>query len=306
MSTQTGSGLGRRRSTARRVIIAALVVICVATFSLYFRESGDSGPLHSFQSGVGSVVAPVQRGATSAVRPLRDLWGWSTSLIDARDRAASLERENARLQGVAAAAQIDKEEMRQLRLLAGVGEDYRADYDLLPAPIISNSTTPSWYARAGVYVGSDDGVVINSPVLAGVKGGEALVGKVTSVEANSSDVTWITESRFSVGVTIPDAGSAKGILQASSLPGQLVATDVRREAPVKEGQVVATGGFAQTRPLSIFPANIPVGLVSSPGVGDSGTERTVQVKPFVDPRGIKYVVVLAPKSALAKRRASGN
>lgn len=305
MSTQPGSGLGRRRSTARRVIIATLVVVCLATFSLYFRESGDSGPLHSLQTGVSSLVAPVQKGATSAVRPLRDLWGWSSSLVDARDRAASLERENERLTSQLAGLQIDQEELRLLRQQAGVGEDYRADYDLVPASIISNSTT-NFYARAGLRVGTDDGVVLNSPVLAGSDiERAALVGRISKVSSSWSEITFITESQFAVGITIPDAKSAKGLLQAGSLPGSLIATDVASEKPVKEGQVVATGGFAQTRPLSIFPANIPIGLVTSAGAADSGAVQTVQVTPFVDPRSVKYVVVLAPKSETAKQRASG-
>jgi rod shape-determining protein MreC len=304
MGSQTGSGLGRRRSTARRVIVSALVVICLATFTLYFREPGDSGPFHSLQSGVSSIVAPVQKGATSAVRPLRDLWGWSTSLVNARDRAATLEKENERLNSLIAGAQIDREELRQQKLISGVGEDYTTDYALVPAQVIGVSPS-NWYARAQLYVGSDRGVVKNSPVLAGAEGRPALVGKITSVSANASEVTWITDSQSAVGIAIPDASPAKGILQASSIPGQLIATDIPREAGVKKGAVVETGGFAASRALSVFPAGLPVGLVSSTGPSDQGTERTIQVSPFVDPRGVKYVVVLAPKSELAKRRASG-
>ena len=87
MGTQANSGIARRRATFRRVTIAALVLVCLALFTGYFRET-DGGPLHGAQSTAAGVVAPVQEVATRAVQPFRDAWGWATSLKDARDRAA--------------------------------------------------------------------------------------------------------------------------------------------------------------------------------------------------------------------------
>ena len=49
MATQ-GTGLARRRANLRRGAIATLVVVCLALFSGYFRES-DDGPLHGRPSG---------------------------------------------------------------------------------------------------------------------------------------------------------------------------------------------------------------------------------------------------------------
>jgi rod shape-determining protein MreC len=184
-----------------------------------------------------------------------------------------------------------------------VGEDYKTDYTRVPAELIGFPPT-NWYARGALYVGSDSGVVVNSPVLAGVTDGEALVGKITSVTPNSSVVTFITESAFYVGITIPDP-RARGILQASSTPGQLIATNIPRERRVEPNQLVATGGFSKIDSPSVFPPGIPVGLVTSVGSSDPDAQQTVQVKPFVDPRSVSYVVVLAPTSDMAKRRASG-
>ena len=71
--------------------------------------------------------------------------------------------------------------------------------------------------RARVSVGSSDGVIRNSPVLAGSQQGAALVGIVTNVSSSSADVAFITDGRTEVGARIPDAGP---LLRACSRPSR--------------------------------------------------------------------------------------
>ena len=101
MAVAATTGIARRRANVRRLVIAALVIVCLAIFTGYFRES-TSGPLHGAQSATASVVAPVQEVATKAVKPFRDAWGWANSLKDARDRASALQTEVEGLRGIAA------------------------------------------------------------------------------------------------------------------------------------------------------------------------------------------------------------
>ena len=61
--------------------MVVLAVVSVGLFTGYFRE-GTAGPLHGAQSGVGGVIAPLQSFASKAVQPVRDGWGWLTSLVD--------------------------------------------------------------------------------------------------------------------------------------------------------------------------------------------------------------------------------
>ena len=48
-STPATTGIARRRANLRRGIIAGLVILCLALFTVYFRES-DEGPLHGAQA----------------------------------------------------------------------------------------------------------------------------------------------------------------------------------------------------------------------------------------------------------------
>ncbi|MGD9570819.1 MAG: rod shape-determining protein MreC [Thermoleophilia bacterium] len=307
MSTSGSSGVARRRTTLRRGVIAALVIVCLVIFTGYFRES-SSGPLHGVQSVAGSVVSPVQEVATRAVEPFRDAWGWLTSLRDARDRAAALQAQNDELRGRVTFDAVQQQELTELQALAGVEAlvdterglgGYRAEVALVTTRSISD-----WFRSARINKGSSDGIVRNSPVLAGTGTGAALVGVVTSVQANSADVAFITDGRTQVGATVPEAGGYPGLVRSTS-PGQLSLTDIPREAPVKELQAVVTRGFSGGGLPSIYPKGLPIGQITSVGRQEVDVSFTVQVTPYVDPRQLSYLAVLVPESPEAKRRAQG-
>jgi cell shape-determining protein MreC len=66
-----------------------------------------------------------------------------------------------------------------------------------------------------------------------------------------------------------------------------------------------TGGFNSGSLPSVYPRGLPIGVVSSVGSRDVDAEKSVQVKPLVDPRAEHHLVVLAPTSPEAIRRARG-
>ena len=305
MSASTG--IARRRATVRRGIIAALVLACLVIFTGYFRE-GTEGPLHDVQTSAASVMAPVQEVATRAVEPFRDAWGWATSLKDARDRAATLQEQNDDLQARAADNAVRDQRITDLESLLGVealldtGREL-GGYERASGLIIGRSVT-DWYRSARVSVGSSDGVKRNSPVVAGTNTGAALVGYVTSVSSNASEVAFITDGRTEVGATIPESGNYPGLVQ-STTPGQLQLTGVPRAAALKQGQTVVTSGFKVKNLSSIYPPGIPIGAVTSFGSQEVDVQQTVQVTPYVDPRRLTYLVVLVPTSPEAKERAAG-
>lgn len=299
MGTQQSTPLAKRRSNVRRGFLAALVVGCLLLFTAYSTE-GEGGPLHGLQGAVGAVIAPIQGGTTRAIQPLRDAWDWGTSLVDARDRAAQLEAENRRLRTLLVQQQFDAADSNRIKAIEGIGDDFRSDYTQVPASIIGRSTQP-WYHRARLNRGRSDGVRVNSPVMA--RGdADGLVGLITEVFPNSSVVTFISEPRTSIGVTIEGADGALGILSPSG-PNQLQVTGIPSDRPVAEDQAVFTAGFSGLRTPSVYPRGIPVGLVRGAGGRDTDIVQKVQVAAFVNPRELAYVVVLAPQSDEAIRRA---
>lgn len=307
MASSAPTGIARRRANVRRGVIAALAILCLAIFTGYFRES-DEGPLHGAQSAAASVIAPVQEVATRAVEPFRDAWGWASSLKDARDRAAALEQEVEALRDEAVFSDVQAQRLAELEQLLEVealvdASQNLGGYEAVSGLVISRSVSP-WTRSGRVTVGRDDGVVRNSPVLAGSTQGAALVGLVTNVSADSADVAFITDGRTEVGARIPEAGPYPGLLE-SITPGQLRLTGIPKEAAVQQGQAVVTGSFGVRGLLSPYPPGLPVGVVTSVGTQEVDVDRTVQVTPFVDPRTLENLSVLVPRSAEAIARARG-
>lgn len=304
MATQANTSLARRRTTFRRGAVVLLAVVCFGLLSAYLRE-GDTGPLHRFQDGAGALVAPVQGVAVAAIEPFRDAWGWANDLRDARSRAADLETEVAELRAAIIADAARSGEVAQLEALEGIAAPYLDDYRPVEARVDGQS--PSAYSRqARLDQGTVEGVVANAPVLAGSEEGGALVGKIISAQPHSSTVAFVTDGgRTQVGATLLEGGSLGFGLVRSSAPGELELTDVPRDAAVTDGQVVITRGSSSLDLPSLYPAGIPIGLVSSSGGEVTDAFQSVQVTPLVDPRELQYMVVLVPTSEEAQRRARG-
>ena len=67
---------------------------------------------------------------------------------------------------------------------------------------------------------------------------------------------------------------------------------IPKEAAVKTGQAVVTGGFGVKGLRSPYPPGIPVGAVTSVGTREVDVDRTVQVTPYVD-----HALALVPLGA---------
>lgn len=305
MAGDASSGRSRRRIAVRRTVLVVLVLVSVLLFTAFFRE-GDRGFLHGVKDTAGSAVAPVQDVAVRAVQPVRDGWGWMTGLVHARSERDRLAAENDRLRALIVADRATLDRADRFRRLAAIKDDGPAGYRVVDGSVIGRNLI-DFTRRVIVDVGTADGVMDNSPVVAPTKlAGKpifpALVGVVITARRNSSVVSLLDDVGTPVGAIVQGASKPLGLLKASA-SGALTLEKVPREVAVQVGDVVVTGGFGSLRLPSVYPPDIPIGVVSSVGGREPDTFRTVQVDPFVDPESLREMAVLAPASAVAKRRA---
>src|SRR3954463_9113534 len=80
----------------RRAALAVFVGLSIAILTAYFGES-SGGVFHSFQRGAQEAFAPVETGASRALKPLRDFFGWAGDTVDAKDQNKQLKNEVERL-----------------------------------------------------------------------------------------------------------------------------------------------------------------------------------------------------------------
>jgi rod shape-determining protein MreC len=272
----------------RRITLALLVASSLLLLTVYFGESAGGG-LHSVQKGVLQVVSPIQEGASRALKPVRDLAGWTGDTLDAKGRVADLEEQNAILRRQAIAGADATRQNRQLQGLLALDKASGLDAAKpVSARVIGQSPT-LWYSTIVVDRGSSDGVREDQPVVTG----DGLVGQVTTVAGNSAIVTLITDSEIAVSARVSENGVPGVVQTGAGGPGDLRLKYTTRRDRVERGWSVVTAGTtsASDRLGSVYPPGIPIGAVTR--VDDAGTDtQQVYVKPFADLRRLEFVQVL--------------
>ncbi len=86
----------------RRVVLGLLVASSLILLTAYFGESAGGG-LHSVQRGVLDVISPIQQGASKALKPVRDLFGWTGDTLDAKGQLKTVRKERDHRAAVQAA-----------------------------------------------------------------------------------------------------------------------------------------------------------------------------------------------------------
>ena len=271
-------------------MLALLVGCSIVMLTGYFGES-TGGPLHRFQSGVQTILSPIEAGASRAFQPIRNLAGWFGDVFDAKGENEELKKDLADTRTQLAQAQTLVRDDAELRKLVGLPQQEGfPDTERVTARVIWKSPT-AWYSTIQINQGSDQGIKRNQPVITG----DGLIGKVTQVSGGIAVVTLITDAESSVSAQIQPDG-AHGIIQPSvGDPNDMRLRFIQKGHPVKEGATVVTSGFASGKLDSIFPRGIPIGRVTKVSSDELQLYREVRIKPFADFRRIGYVQVLTSR-----------
>jgi rod shape-determining protein MreC len=283
----------------RRAALAVFVALSIAILTAYFGESGG-GFFHTLQRGAQEAFAPVETGASRALKPVRDFFGWAGDTIEAKDQNADLRKEVQQLRADLAEAQTELRDVGQLEGLASLREENYFPRSTAPvtARVIARSSTV-WYSSLKIDKGSDDGVRENQPVIAA--GG--LVGKITSVTGGAAEVRLITDGQSGVSAQVFPAGVTGVVRPEVGDPNDLLLEHVESGERVTENTLVITSGFTSSRTESLFPRGIPIGRVTKVDLDELETYQRVHLKPFADLRRIDLVQVLTRKG-VAQQAAS--
>jgi rod shape-determining protein MreC len=289
----------RKAIRRRRAVLAVFVALSIAILTAYFGESGG-GVFHTLQRGAQEAFAPIETGATRALKPVRDFFGWAGDTVDAKDENEALREEVQRLRTELAEAQTGLRDSRQLEALA---ELHEADYfpqgtRPVTARVIAKSPTV-WHSSVKIDKGTSDGVRVDQPVIAG--GG--LVGKITSATGGTSEVRLITDGQSGVSAQVFPLGVSGVVRPEVGDPDDLLLENVESGRRVTEGTQVNTSGFTSSRLESLFPRGIPIGRVSKVDFDELETYQRVHVKPFADLRQIDIVQVLTRRGVTQEAAA---
>lgn len=275
----------------RRAALAIFVVASIAMLTAFFGES-DGGVFHTLQRGAQAGLAPIETGASRALKPFRDLGGWFGDTFDAKGENDQLRAEVEDLRQRLGESATDQRDADQLRELVDLqrSDGFPDATEPLAARVIARSPTV-WYSTLKIDRGSGDGVREDQPVIAA--GG--LAGKVTSVTGGTAEVTLITDAASAVTAQVMPEGATGIVKPEVGKPDDLLLDFVQRGRQVREGATVVTSGFSSGEIRSRFPRGIPIGKVSRVDLEEIELYQRVHIRPFADLRGIDLVQVLTER-----------
>jgi len=270
--------------------MGVLVLLSLALITVYFRES-SGGFLHRTQSGGATILRPFEVVANRVARPFEDVYGYFHGLAVARSENARLRAQIERyrqLYGASASAIQENVDLRKaLRYYdtAKYPEGYRPVFASVEARPLSQ-----FDQAIVVAAGSNQGVRVHDPVVAA----GSLVGEVTKVTSSMARVTLLTDAE--IAVAAKDVTGAAGLIRHGQGSGDsLILDHVSKDQVVHKGDIVVTSGILAGRLRSLYPKNIPIGLVTSVGRSEIELYMSIQVSPFVDFSTLDSVAILVSR-----------
>jgi rod shape-determining protein MreC len=281
----------------RRAVLGLLVASSLILLTAYFGESAGGG-LHSIQRGVLDVVSPIQEGASRALKPVRDLFGWAGDTLDAKGQLKDVRKDRDALRNELVETQAKLREAGQLKdlELLNRGPAGLSDNGPVRARVIAKDPN-LWYDQVTIDKGSGSGIERNQAVV----NGQGLVGRVTEVTGSTAIVTLITNHTTQIGGKVSDSGVQGLVGVEAGHPTDLVLGSLSSKDEVTRGQIVVTAGTTSKvdRFPSPYPRDIPIGRVTR--VDDLGTDdEQAHVAPFADLRGLDLVEVLTKRDDASK------
>lgn len=263
----------RRRST--------LVLLVLTSITLISLDYQGFRPLEAVQSAARSLIDPVANSADSITSPFTNAWKSFTDFDDMEAENQQLREDLAALQGDAIRASAAEESLRSL--LEELQIDYVGGAERVVAQVIDR---PGNFESDAIEIdrGSDDGIRDGMPVVTSA----GLIGRVTEVASDFSQVRLVEQDDFPIGVRVVGLGEVA--LARGQGPGEplKVTEGLTDQTEIQVGQQVVTSGIQG----SSYPPDIVVGVVSEVVFDSATLELDVRIRPVADLESLRYVTVI--------------
>ena len=267
-----------------RTVVVLLLLACFTVITLDVR-GGDDSPVDPLRSAVGSVLGPVERGTSAAVRPVVAVPGFFRTTKGLRDDVARLEAENARLRGSLATTDVDRNRAAELDgLLAGARS---TGYALVPARVVAMGPAQTFTRAVTIDAGTSSGVAPDMTVI----NNDGLVGRVIRADRSTATVLLIVDQESVVGGRLGSTMEI-GYLRGRGQHGDDARLDldlVDQSVTPARKDVLVTWGSRNGAP---YVAGVPIGKVTSVRSSPSQLSAQATIEPYVDFTSLDLVGVV--------------
>ena len=267
-------------SLSSKYWLLILAAICIILLGIE-RFSDGGGPLRFIAN---YTVIPMQKGISYVGRFMSDVSGNFETLEDVK-------KENKELQNKVDYLTIDNTRLRQeqyelerLRELYKLDQNY-SDYEKIGAHVIANNGS-NWFNDFTIDKGSNDGVQVNSNVLAG----SGLAGIVTEVGPDYARVRSIIDDSSNISammLSTSDTCVVRGDLELMADGRIRFEKLANNENEIEVGEQVVTSHVSNRFLQGLF-----IGYVSEIEVDANNLTRSGYITPAVDFSNLQEVLVI--------------
>ena len=261
--------------------IAAGVIVLLALVLLNLPPRASS----RLKLAIGSIFLPLFGLAGGAQQTANATADALTPRGELLRQNETLRRENQQFKILL--MQADEHAKADARLREQVGRLRATQWNRKFAHVVSRDPA-NWWRTIQIDLGTRDGIRTNLPVMTA----EGLVGKVSSVSFDRSQVVLLGDPNCKVSALIENPARDQGIVGVAGGPfdGSLVQLEyLNRNATIKPGQRVVSSGDG-----GIFPKGIPLGAVADARPAESGMFLQAQIKLAANLSALEEVWVLFP------------
>lgn len=182
-------------------------------------------------------------------------------------------------------AEMDEIRMENVRLkgLLEYKIETTGQYNLKMAEIIAENNNNLQHTIT-LNMGSQDGIITGMSVV----NPNGLIGRISAVLPNSSEVMLLTDRESAVGARVRSTREAIGVVEGDgSSSGMLQLIHLQHDADIYVGDEIITSGLD-----NIFPSGVRIGEVTAIEYGSSGLTKTAYIRPYVNFLNLEDVFVV--------------
>ncbi|MDT0674992.1 rod shape-determining protein MreC [Autumnicola musiva] len=159
---------------------------------------------------------------------------------------------------------------------------FSRDYFFRSAQVINNN-----FSKVDNYLTINKGENDSIEPEFGVVTSQGIIGIVDRVNNNFSRVISILNSRSKINAQLSKTNHFGSLVWNGENPNVVQLIDVPRQAPIKEGDTIITGGKSL-----IFPKGLPIGSIKDFSLDPTQSYYTININLFNDMTNIGYVYII--------------
>ena len=270
-----------KKTLSSEYVLLFFSILCVAVILLTFNTHITAGPLRSVAS---YVLVPLQKGINQVGMVVT---GWSDKMVKLNEVVAENQELKEKIDELTTENNIlqqDKYELNRLRKLYKLDEKY-PEYDKVAARVIGKDAG-NWFHNLVIDIGSKDGLKVDMNVIAG----SGLVGRITSVSANSASVLAVIDDTSNVAAQIlstSDNCIVTGNLQLMNENKIAISKLTDSDNKVSSGEKVITSNISDK-----FLPGILIGYVDEIDTDSNNLTKSGTLRPAVDFAHLEEVLVI--------------